>query len=85
MTILLSIGYVVTFLMIVFMIGLYCILSRTVDDMKKTIHFLLTENQEIRAKQRIFEKRFIQLTKPEKVYFVSDRDDQDLKFGGDGI
>lgn len=83
MTTVLSIAYCVLFLMSVFMIGLYCIHNRLIRDMKKTIHFLLNENREIKAKQRVFEKRFIQMSRPEKVVITNL--DNDIKFGGDGI
>ena len=86
MTTILSIAYIVLFLMMVFVIGLYCMNTRCIEDMKKTIHFLVNENVEVRAKLRVCEKRFMQLQKkPEKVVFVSDRKDDDIKFGGEGI
>lgn len=83
----LAIAYIVLFLMSVFLIGLYVMNNRDLQDMKRTIHFLLDENREIRAKLRVYEKRFIKLSQPEKMIIehqYSSRE-EGLKFGGDGI
>lgn len=87
MTEILAVAYCVLFLMMVFMIGLYCILNRQVEDMKKTIHYLLDENIEIKRKQRIFDKRFMTLSQPERIVIEHEYSskDKDLKFGGEGI
>lgn len=87
MTEILAVAYCVLFLMMVFMIGLYCILNRQVEDMKKTIHYLLDENIEIKRKQRIFDKRFMTLSQPERIVIEHEYSskDKELKFGGKGI
>lgn len=83
----LSIAYCVLFLMSVFLIGLYVMANRDVQDMKRTIHFLLNENKDIRAKLRVHEKRFMKMSEPDKIVIKHEysSEEEDLKFGGKGI
>lgn len=76
MVTLLTVTVFVLILLCIGLIFLYKINSEDIKDLERAIERLTAENEHIKAKQRVFEKRFIKLSEPaDKVVISHQYDD----------
>ena len=78
---------IITFTLIMISIGLaflYKCNSDEIKELSRAIRDLSAENTHIKAKQRVFEKRFIKMSEPaDKIEILHKYDDSEApKFGG---